>query len=184
MEETWYTGVADELARCLTDAEACAEVCEQLLERVARDRNGALQRRVVDAEQQREAEDEQDVRDDAARERSAHHVRQAVRDRDQRDDHFRGVAEARVQQTPDARARVLAHVLRRLADQPRQRDQRERRQHEQDDFARMDNGVDDPGGRSERKRGPEESSRHARLAYRAARCQVLRRVVRAGTISL
>ena len=49
MEETWYTGVADELARCLTDAEACAEVCEQLLERVARDRNGALQRRVVDA---------------------------------------------------------------------------------------------------------------------------------------
>jgi hypothetical protein len=32
MEETWFNGVAKELARCMTDAQACAEACEALLE--------------------------------------------------------------------------------------------------------------------------------------------------------
>jgi hypothetical protein len=32
MEQTWFSGVAEELARCVTDAQACAEACEALLE--------------------------------------------------------------------------------------------------------------------------------------------------------
>jgi hypothetical protein len=34
MEGTWFSGVADELARCVTDAQASAEACEALLEAV------------------------------------------------------------------------------------------------------------------------------------------------------
>jgi hypothetical protein len=48
MEDVWYTGIADELARCLTDARKCAEACEELLERVSR-HGGELQKRIVDA---------------------------------------------------------------------------------------------------------------------------------------
>jgi hypothetical protein len=47
MENTWYTGIADELARCLSDARICAEACEDLLERVTRGGDGDLQRRIV-----------------------------------------------------------------------------------------------------------------------------------------
>jgi hypothetical protein len=32
MERPWFSGVADELARCVTDAQASAEACEALLE--------------------------------------------------------------------------------------------------------------------------------------------------------
>ena len=31
MEQTWFSGVSDELARCVTDAQACAAACETLL---------------------------------------------------------------------------------------------------------------------------------------------------------
>jgi len=48
MEETWFSGVADELARCVTDAEACAEACEALLES-ARDAADDDARRVLRA---------------------------------------------------------------------------------------------------------------------------------------
>jgi hypothetical protein len=46
MESAWFNTLADELARCLTDAEACADACEALLEAV---RDGADEetRRVV-----------------------------------------------------------------------------------------------------------------------------------------
>jgi hypothetical protein len=37
MEDAWFTGLADELARCLVDAETCADACERLLEAVVRD---------------------------------------------------------------------------------------------------------------------------------------------------
>lgn len=46
MGATWYSGVAEELARCLTDAQACAEACEKLLES-SRDAAGHDTRRVV-----------------------------------------------------------------------------------------------------------------------------------------
>jgi len=31
-DDAWFTGLADELARCLVDAEICADACERLLE--------------------------------------------------------------------------------------------------------------------------------------------------------
>jgi hypothetical protein len=44
--EAWFTGYADELARCLVDAENCAEACEAYLESL----NGAEDelRRAID----------------------------------------------------------------------------------------------------------------------------------------
>jgi hypothetical protein len=48
MDEAWFTGVADELAQCLLDAERCAEVCEALLETVRRGADAELQQRVLD----------------------------------------------------------------------------------------------------------------------------------------
>jgi hypothetical protein len=49
MEDTWFTGLADELALCLVDAETCAEACESLLEAVRASRDAELQRLVADA---------------------------------------------------------------------------------------------------------------------------------------
>jgi hypothetical protein len=45
MDDTWFTGYADELARCLVDARAAAEACEAYLEAAARD-PGVLQHAV------------------------------------------------------------------------------------------------------------------------------------------
>ena len=67
------------------------------------------------AEDQRDSEHEQDVRDDAAGERAAHHVRERRVDGEQGDDQLRRVAEARVQEAPDSRARCA----RRRARSPR-----------------------------------------------------------------
>jgi hypothetical protein len=46
MEGVSFSG-SNELARCLRDAEACAEACEELLETVRRYGDTELQRRVV-----------------------------------------------------------------------------------------------------------------------------------------
>lgn len=49
MEDAWFSGLADELARCLTDAAACAEACEALLEAVDELGDDELKRTVVSA---------------------------------------------------------------------------------------------------------------------------------------
>jgi hypothetical protein len=49
MNEAWYTEVPDELARCLTDASACADACESLLETAAGLSDPDLRRRLVEA---------------------------------------------------------------------------------------------------------------------------------------
>jgi hypothetical protein len=49
MDDAWFTGVADELARCLVDARAAAEACEQLLEDVRTLEDGVLRHRVITA---------------------------------------------------------------------------------------------------------------------------------------
>ena len=49
MDAAWFTELADELARCLTDAGACADACEALLERARDLRDPELQRAVVTA---------------------------------------------------------------------------------------------------------------------------------------
>ena len=49
MGEAWFTGVADELARCLVDARHCAEACEAFLESLRERGELAARRPVVDA---------------------------------------------------------------------------------------------------------------------------------------
>jgi hypothetical protein len=49
MDETWFTGFAEELAQCLLDAERCAGACEALLEQVQRSDDVELQRVIIDA---------------------------------------------------------------------------------------------------------------------------------------
>jgi hypothetical protein len=49
MDGAWYTGIAGELARCLTDARDCADACEELLERTATLDDEAMQRQIVRA---------------------------------------------------------------------------------------------------------------------------------------
>ena len=49
MEDTWYTGIADELARCLTDAARCADACEELLADVSESEDGRFRKQVIDA---------------------------------------------------------------------------------------------------------------------------------------
>jgi hypothetical protein len=49
MGDAWFTGVADELARCLVDARHCAEECESFLESLRETDDLETQRRVVEA---------------------------------------------------------------------------------------------------------------------------------------
>jgi|SRR5690348_4982355 hypothetical protein len=49
MEGVWFSGLADELARCLSDAESCANACEALLESVTAAGNVEVQRAVAAA---------------------------------------------------------------------------------------------------------------------------------------
>ena len=74
--------------------------------------------------EQREAEHEQQVADDGAGQRSADDLGQALVDRDQGDDQLGRVAERGVEEAADSGAGVLGGVLRGLADQPGERDQR------------------------------------------------------------
>jgi hypothetical protein len=46
--DAWFSDVADELARCLVDAEAAAEACEKLLETVQQGGDSKLRQIVVD----------------------------------------------------------------------------------------------------------------------------------------
>jgi hypothetical protein len=49
MDDAWFTRVADELARCLVDARACAEACEQLLEEIRDVDDGVTRQHVISA---------------------------------------------------------------------------------------------------------------------------------------
>ena len=110
--------------------------------------------RAAAAGEEREAEHEQQVADDGAGQRAAHDLRQPLVHRDQRDDQLRRVAERRVEEAADPRPGVLRRVLGRLADQPGERDQRDRREHE----LRVDEvgevvERDAIGARGDRRRG-------------------------------
>jgi hypothetical protein len=85
----------------------------------------AIDAGITSAEQQREPEHEQDVPDDASREGAADNLGQAPVDREERNDQLRGVPECRVEEAADPGARVVRCVLRRLADQPREGNERE-----------------------------------------------------------
>ena len=73
-------------------------------------------------------------------------------DREEGDDQLRRVAEGGVEEAADARSRVLRRVLGRLPDQPRQRDQRSRREDELDRPVEVGEIVEQHDDRRERER--------------------------------
>ena len=75
---------------------------------------------------------------------------------DQRDDQLGRVAEGRVQEAADPRARVLRRMLGRLADEPRERDQRHGRENELERLRRVDEVVQRDGERAEREQREED----------------------------
>ena len=119
-------------------------------------------------DEQREPEDEEEVADDAPRQRAAHDLEEPVVDREEGDDQLGRVPEGRVEEAADARARVLGGVLGRLADQPGERDERDRCEDEERDFVGIDREPDDDRERREAERCPEEPTRHEGQAYRGA----------------
>ncbi len=112
------------------------------------------------AGEEREAEHEQEVPDDRAGERAADDFRQPLVDRDQGDDQLRRVAEGRVEEPADPRARVLGRVLGRLSDQPGERNQGQRREDEERRVADPVEGVEGDGGRPEGEAAEKNSSDH------------------------
>ena len=98
---------------------------------------------------ERDAQHQQQVRDDAPGQRPAHDIRQPVGDGEQGDDQLGRVAEARVQETADARPGVFPRVFGRLADQPRQRHQRRSREDEQRDVADVEDVTQQEGDGSQ-----------------------------------
>src|SRR6185503_12467966 len=95
-------------------------------------------RRAIDAaslaEEQRKAENEQEISGDRPHERCPHDVGQAVGDGDDGDDQLWRVAERRVQETADAWAGVEREVVRRFTDQPGEREQRQAGEQEEPDL--------------------------------------------------
>ncbi len=71
------------------------------------------------------------------------------------------VPERRVEEAADPGARVVRRVLRRLADQPRERDERERGEEEELDVAEVEEEVCGDRERREAQQGQEDLSRHA-----------------------
>jgi hypothetical protein len=70
----------------------------------------------------------------------------------------------------DARARVLRRVLRRLPDQPRERDERDGRQDELDRLRRVHEVVQHDGDRRERERSEEGLAHHGLQTLPTSRC--------------
>ncbi len=68
----------------------------------------------------------------------------------------------------------MGRMLGRLADQPRQRNKRGGRHHEQREVVGVADEVDDHGDRREAERCPQEPARHGPLAYPRPPCQDLR----------
>jgi hypothetical protein len=87
------------------------------------------------AEEQREAENEQEVAGDRAYERRPDDHSQPIGGGDDGNDQFRRVTERRVQEAADPGTGVAGQVVRRLADQPGKGDQRHAGKHEQRQLA-------------------------------------------------
>jgi hypothetical protein len=100
-----------------------SDQAERDVGRVAIDRPGTAQKK-------REAEYEQEVARDRSNERGPDDRGQTLGDGDDRNDQLRRVAERRVQEAADNGADVNREVVRHLADQPRERDERHGRQYE------------------------------------------------------
>jgi hypothetical protein len=76
---------------------------------------------------------------------------QAVGERDDRDDELRRVPERRVQEAADPRTGIAGNVVRRLTDQPRERDERRAREDEQRQLAGSIEPVQNDDERSQQQ---------------------------------
>jgi hypothetical protein len=117
---------------------------------------------------ERGAEDEQEVGDDAPGEGAADDLGQALVDGDQGDDELGRVPERRVEEAADARPGVLGRVFRRLSDQPGEWDEGDGGEHELRGLGKVCAVVERDDERSERERREENSSDHGAETYPAA----------------
>ncbi len=118
----------------------------------------------VPARDEREPEHEQEVADHRSRQRAADDLGQPLVDGDQGDDQLRGVAERGVEEAADPRPGVLRRVLGRLADQPGERDQGDRGEHEQGRVPEIGQVVEGDDEGTEGQAGEKYSSDHGRPA--------------------
>ena len=81
-------------------------------------------------------------------------------DGDQGDDELGRVAEGCVEEPADARPRVLRRMLGRLADDPRERHERGRREHELDRLRKVGEVVQRDHDGRERERSEEDPPHH------------------------
>ena len=100
------------------------------------------------AQQEGQPEDQQQVPDDRARERRLHDLGLVLQDQEERDHELGDVAERRVDQPADPRARVERELLGRPPDQSGQRQDRAGRDHEDQQFVAAGD-LEDDGDRDE-----------------------------------
>jgi len=84
---------------------------------------------------------------------------------DQRDDQLRCVPERRVEEPADARPGVLCGVLGRLADQPREGDERDRGEHELGGLVEVGEVVQRDRERADEQAAEEDAADHERQPY-------------------
>jgi len=113
------------------------------------------------AEGEREAQDEEEVADDATGERAAHDLGQPVVHGEERDDELGRIAERRIEEASDPGARVVGRVLGRLPDQPGEWDEGQRGEHEELDVAGAQ-VIGQDAKRPEREKGEQDFADHGR----------------------
>jgi hypothetical protein len=86
-------------------------------------------------------------------------------DGNERDDELRRVPEGGVEEAADARACVLGRVLRRLADQPGERDESHRREDELERLVQVERVVQQDDERREPEGREEDPANHGRVPY-------------------
>jgi hypothetical protein len=121
------------------------------------------------AEEEREAEHEQEVADDATRQRTSHDLFETLVDGEERDDQLRRVTKGRVQEAADSWAGVVSGVLRRVSDQPGERDEREGR-HDEEGRLSDANAVEDDDERPEREQRVEDFARQGARTLTSPEC--------------
>jgi len=129
-----------------------------------REQRAAVDLRSVRAGHLCDSVHEQEVRDDAPRQRAAHDDGEVGADREEGDDELRSVPEARVEEAADPRSGVLRGVLGRFADQPRERDEGDRGEYEERDVSGAGELVHGDRDGREEERPPEELAAHGRQA--------------------
>jgi hypothetical protein len=122
---------------------------------------GGQGRRAVEppraAESEGKAEHEQQVPDDGAGQRAANDLGEPVVDGEECDDELRSVAERGIEKATDSWAGVVRGLLGGIADEPRERNERDRREDEDEDLARAGEAERDHDWREHEAREKDAS---------------------------